>query len=205
MRIGPFRFAADDGKVRAQGYGRTDHLRCDHGRMSAPLAHPDLEWLYELWRAKRGSRVLPRRADLDALEIPVRLWPHIMVVAVIREGNGVRFRYRRAGGAFVVAFGRDPSGGYLDDTLPVRGGYRDYVIGLYTRVVARRHPSYSENTFTLAGQATPRLARRLILPLSNDGDAVDTLFTAHFFELPRAGQTLAEPESFLAGCEIDLQ
>ena len=152
-----------------------------------------------------GSRALPRRADLDALEIPVRLWPHIMVVAVIRVGSGTRFRYRRAGGEFVAAFGRDPSGGFLDDTLPVRGGYRDCVIGLYARVVLRRRASYSENTFTLAGQATPRLARRLILPLSNDGGEVDTLFTAHFFELPRAGQTLVEPESVVAGCEIDLE
>ena len=65
-----------------------------------------------------------------------------MVVAVIRGGDGVRFRYRRAGGEFVAAFGRDPSGGFLDEMLPVRGGCRDYrdaqaLAGLIIRVPPR--------------------------------------------------------------------
>jgi len=173
--------------------------------LSETLPHPDLQFLYELWSAKRNGKAMPSRSDLDPLEIPGRLWPHIMVVAVVRAGEHLRFQYRRVGGEFAAAFGRDPTGRFFDEVLPARGGYRDYVLNLYGRIVTRRSATYSENTFTLAGQATPRLTRRLSLPLSNDGETVDTVFTAHIFELPRStDQRPIEPSSFIEVRELEL-
>ena len=172
--------------------------------LTAAVPHPDLQYLYELWRAKRGARLMPTRADLDPVEIPGRLWPHLMIVGVERDGAKLRYRYRRVGGEFAAAFGTDPTGRYFDEMLPARGGYRDYVLGLYDRIVTQRKPFYSENTFTLAGQSTPRLTRRLSLPLSQDGESVDAVLTAHFFEHPRSERKPIDRESFTAANEIAL-
>jgi hypothetical protein len=37
----------------------------------------NLQQIYAYWQAKRGSRLMPRRADLDPAEIPPRLLPGI--------------------------------------------------------------------------------------------------------------------------------
>jgi hypothetical protein len=44
---------------------------------------------------------------------------------------------------------------------------------------------YTENTFALDGQAVPMLTKRLSLPLSNDGLAVDMALACHIFEYDR--------------------
>jgi hypothetical protein len=172
--------------------------------LTATVPHPDLQYLYELWLAKRGHRLMPSRTDLDPVEIPGRLWPHLMIVGVERNGAALRYRYRRVGGAFAAAFGSDPTGRYFDEMLPARGGYREYVLGLYDRIVTERRPFYSENTFALAGQSSPRLTRRLSLPLSPDGETVDAILTAHFFERPRSDRQPIDRESFSAAHEIAL-
>ncbi len=54
-------------------------------------------------------------------------------------------------------------------------------------MVTTRRPIYSENIFTVRGDASPKLTRRLILPLSRDGETVDMALAGHAFEydLPR--------------------
>jgi hypothetical protein len=47
---------------------------------------------------------------------------------------------------------------------------------------------YTENSFTLVGRGTEMLTRRVSLPLSSDGEAVNMVLAGHVFEhgkLPR--------------------
>lgn len=161
--------------------------------MADTIGDPRLQFVYEYWLSKRRGRLMPSRADLDPTELPVKLWPIIMLLDVVREGGRIRFRYRRVGGEFVREFGRDPTGGFLDEALPVRAGFRDYVVGMYQELVACRWPIYSENRFGLGGQLLARLTKRLSLPLSSDGTTVDMALACHVFEYDPS--VLSTPEA----------
>jgi hypothetical protein len=141
-----------------------------------------LEILYRYWAEKRKGRPMPARRDIDAVEIPVHLWPHIMLLDVLWDDGVPRFRYRRVGEVFWRALGQEPTGRFIDEILPATAGYRDYVTGIYREMAARRRPMYTENVFTLDGQRVPMLTKRVSLPLSCDGGKVDMVLAGHVFE-----------------------
>lgn len=144
-----------------------------------------LETLYRYWLERRGARAMPRRADIDPVAIPAAIWPHVMILEVIREGVKIRFRYRRAGAVFWRADGAEPTGRFIEEVLPMTAGYLDYVVAIYTEMIEAGRPMYSENFFTRDGQSVPMRTRRVSLPLSNDGAVVDTILAGHVFEYPR--------------------
>lgn len=149
------------------------------------IADARLETLYRYWLDRRGERAMPRRADIDPVAIPAAIWPHVMILEVIREGAKIRFRYRRAGAVFWRADGAEPTGHFIEEVLPTVAGYLDYVVAIYTEMTETGRPMYSENYFTRDGQSVPMRTRRVSLPLSNDGAIVDAILAGHVFEYPR--------------------
>ncbi|MBV8534497.1 MAG: PAS domain-containing protein [Alphaproteobacteria bacterium] len=167
--------------------------------MTHPIGDPGLAGLYRYWCGKKRGDALPRRADLDPTELPGTLWPTLMLLDVVRppssrpsaaetagdaaqrDGN-VRFRYRLVGTAFTHAFARDPTHEFVDEALPTRAGYRDYVVNLCLEVVRIRKPIYSENLFALDGQPMPMVTKRLSLPLASDGGTVDMVLASHAYD-----------------------
>ena len=130
---------------------------------------------------------MPSRTDIDPLEIKGAIWPHIMMLDVVCEGDTLRFRYRRIGAVFSGALGQDPTGKFIDEVLPDKTGYQEYILGIYREIVERRKPMYTENTFELTGQMLPMLTKRLSLPLSNDGFTVNMMLAAHVFQYDDCG------------------
>ena len=58
-----------------------------------PITDARLQDALDYWRLKSAGRSVPRRADIDPLDIP-KLLPHLMLV----EGSSVcRYRYRLIG------------------------------------------------------------------------------------------------------------
>jgi hypothetical protein len=157
----------------------------------------DFSILLDYWRSKRSGRLMPRRADIDPTELPGRLWPHLMLIDVVREEERNRFRYRLLGGDVIRAFGRDPTGEYLDEATSPDAVYRGYIIEIPNDVVGHRRPLYTVNVLTLPGQTVPMTTRRLTLPLSNDGATVNMLLSAHIYEYP-CGETRCLGTSILA-------
>lgn len=151
----------------------------------ATIGDARLETLYRYWLSRRGAHTMPRRADIDPVEIPAAIWPHIMILEVVRDGAAIRFRYRRAGGVFWRAGGAEPTGRFIDEVLPTVAGYLDYVVGIYAEMTQSGRPMYSENYFTRDGQGIPMRTRRVSLPLSSDGVVVDSVLAGHVFEYPR--------------------
>jgi hypothetical protein len=149
------------------------------------ISHADLDLLHQYWVSKKRGRAMPSRADIDPVELPGRLWPHLMLVDVVREDGAARFRYRHVGTAFTDAIGSEVTGRYFDDVIPTRGGYRDYILGIYDEVIRRRAPLYTENLFNFLHRAGPILTRRLCLPLSSDDVTVDIVFSSHTFDYDR--------------------
>ena len=150
------------------------------------LGHPDLELLHQYWVSKKRGRAMPSRADIDPVELPGRLWPQLMLIDVVRADGRTRFRYRHVGTAFTDAIGSEVTNRYFDEALPDRGGYRQYIIGIYDELIRRREPLYTENTFSFLHRAGPLLTRRLCMPLSSDGMTVDIVFSSHIFDYDRS-------------------
>jgi hypothetical protein len=146
------------------------------------IADIRLRALFSHWLSRRRGAALPRRADIDPVELPGEVWPHTMLLDVLRSPDGLRFRYRRVGAVFWRAPGQEPTGRFLDEVLPATAGYRDYIIGIYREMVERRSALYTENELTLQGQKAPMRISRVSLPLSSDGESIDMALAGHVFE-----------------------
>jgi hypothetical protein len=155
------------------------------------LLDQPLDGLYRHWLSKKRGRAMPCRADIDPLEIPGEIWPYTMLLDVVWTGASPRFRYRRVGDVFWRNSGREPTGRFIDEVLPERAGYRDYVLGTYEEMARRRLPMYTENSFTLEGRSTQMVTRRISLPLSSDGEAIDMVLAGHVFEHGKLARDIA--------------
>lgn len=150
------------------------------------IRHPLLRYLYDYWSQKREGRRLPRRSDIDPTELPAELWPHLLLQDVFINGDAVRFRYAVVGQHFRDQIGRHVTGTFSDVSLAPLGSYARYVIELFADSVRLAAPTYSENIFKPTGQRATTLTRRVILPLSENGETVDKVLSGHVFEFPSA-------------------
>ena len=152
------------------------------------IAHPSLRTLYDLWLRSRGERIAMRRADLDPTEIP-RLLPNL-ILSDVGEG-GRQIRYRLVGTEIVAAHGFDYTGKTVEQLTS--GPTLAYTYELYGLVVSQAVPVYSEGYFRWAGREH-RWTKRLHLPLTRTGTAVDMVLAGQVFEPPEnAGDELMLP------------
>ncbi|HUZ71694.1 MAG TPA: hypothetical protein VMU87_01805 [Stellaceae bacterium] len=152
------------------------------------IADARLAFLHQYWRGKKQGRSMPSPVDIDPAELPAVIQPNVMVLDVVGAADGPRFRYRRVGGVFWRAGGTDLAGRFVAEVLPVKAGYRDYVVGIYREMAETKRPMYTENVFILQhGQVDPMSTKRVSLPLSYDGTRVDGVLAAHVFDYGGAG------------------
>jgi hypothetical protein len=133
---------------------------------------PLLAALVDYWERKRGDRAMPRRRDIDPLDMPRPLLPHLDLVEF---GDGGRARYRLIGTALVDAMGRDMTGRFLDTVLS--GEHAAFVDRLYRDVQRACRPVYGLCRLGIGAGRTLRL-RRLVTPLSEDGSVVTMVLGA---------------------------
>jgi hypothetical protein len=141
------------------------------------LDDPRQRQMYDYWREKRAARRMPTRRDIDPVDIP-RLLPNIMISEAIPGPTGGRYRYRLAGTAVVNAFGRDPTGHFVDELT--NGAYRDFIIGLHRTVCEERRALFCESRY-LAQPELLMVVRRLLLPVSEDDDHVNQVISLLVF------------------------
>ncbi len=142
-----------------------------------PFTDPRLEQAYEYWRRKAAGRKLPRRRDIDPIEIP-KLLPDVMLVDVEPDG---RYRYRLIGTENTQAHGITATGRYLDEVLP-GPEYRNHVLALYDESVQKKQALYSECLFLSPERLAPeRHTKVLFMPLSEDGETVNMVFVLQIF------------------------
>jgi hypothetical protein len=146
--------------------------------------NPDRRWalLLEYWNrlAQRLSR-MPRRGDIDPLDLPVDLLPNVFLVDVVREAGAPapRFRFRLLGTAITARETVRP-GQFLDESL--KGKTPNDITPQYLACLERRvsirgtnlawdHPTKEFITYHV-----------MLLPLSSDGVEVDTLLGLAVYE-----------------------
>lgn len=172
---------------------------------SEQIADPLLRELYAYWQARRGTRFAPARRDIDPLDLP-RLLPHLLLTEVVTQaepdgGPQRRYRYRLAGTEVERHFGCSMGGRWIDELM--QGRYRGYVLDLYERLVASRRPIYSQSIYGRLGleRRAGMVTRRLMLPLSSDGETIDMVLSGQTFQQPGAAldaTVLAEQGDFEA-------
>lgn len=137
--------------------------------------------LYRYWRSLPQNLFAPSRRAIDPTSIP-KLLPNILLVDVVGAGP-YRYRYRLAGSDIEYHLGRKMGGRYVDEVMP--GDYGNYIISLYDLLVAQKRPIYSESEYSVGRSMQPSgsifRAKRLMLPLSADGQAADTILTGQVF------------------------
>lgn len=128
------------------------------------LPDPLLQSLYDYWLSRRHGHVAPDRRDIDPLDMPRTLLPHLLLVEL--EGAAPRVRYRLIGTEISTRYGEDFTGRYLDE---VSGPYyRDLLQGIYRRMREQVRPIYAEGLFYIGGTVIAKTCR-LYLPLAQDG------------------------------------
>ena len=146
-------------------------------------ANADRRWalLLEYWNhpAQRLDR-LPRRAEVDPVDLPAGLLPNIFLVNVVRaDGAPPRFRFRLLGSA-ITARERVRPGQYLDEYLTEKATddmARHYLDCLQRRVRVRHtnlawdHPTKEFISYHV-----------MLLPLSRDGAVVDVVLSLAIYE-----------------------
>jgi len=135
-----------------------------------------LEQLFEYWRGLRPGK-LPRKTDIELMEIGPSVLPHVFLVDVL-EG-GTRFRWRLIGTHIVRHAGSDDTG--LDLEISVAPAMRPTIIGHYQWVVTERRHLCHRGDFLGRDGRGYRYERLLMPVLSADGGAVDTVFGGAVF------------------------
>jgi hypothetical protein len=122
---------------------------------------PTITELHQYWLARRGERLMPRRADIDPAHIAALL-PHIALVDI--EHEPFRVRYRVVGTKMVEYCGHDFTGLYLDE---VKFSKPDELLALYRRAATERAPTFRSTNWRSPDGAFWAL-ENAILPLSED-------------------------------------
>jgi hypothetical protein len=124
---------------------------------------------------------LPRRTDIDLMEMNPVLLPHVFLVDVLEDSQ--RFRWRLIGKHIIRNAASDDTG--LDLEVSIAPSMRPTIIGHYQQVVRERRPLCHRGEF-IGQDGRVYSYERLLLPvLAADGRAVDTVLGGAVFEAER--------------------
>jgi hypothetical protein len=132
--------------------------------------HRDLARLLGYWRGKRGRRTLPRRADIDPLDLGFML-ERIALTEVHEEPR--RYRLRLVGTWWKRLVGFESTGMWLDDwPYP---NQRRMTFDSYEAVVAARRPLWTVRDVWMDDK---KLSHEILwLPLSEDERRISMIVT----------------------------
>lgn len=139
------------------------------------LQHPRLRDLYLLWHARRHGERVPLAERFHPRDL--RPWVANMVVMEIDGGRPV---YAYYGANLQKSFGVDLAGQGLEEVPP---GPREVLEEEYRQVCRSGLPRWRQYSADFRGRR--QTWERLVLPLSEDGDAVTRLLVAAFEVRPR--------------------
>jgi len=126
----------------------------------------------DYWHHLRGGRPMPARGEIDPTRIHALL-PYLLLVDVLRAPQD--FRYRLVGAEIDAISHRRFRGVRFSEVVHMRQGNRLWA--QYAEVAAERRPLWSEIPYVGADPFI-RHMQHILLPLSSDGETVDTVLAA---------------------------
>jgi hypothetical protein len=137
---------------------------------------PALLPIYRYWDRKRDGRRMPRRADIDPIELGPFL-SRLMIVDVTNDDR--RFVYGFVGTREVQVRRRDPTGHSVAEAF--MGSSREKAVANYERVVTTGQPLVSTGTVVTTEQRIDT-SQVIFLPISEDDQNVSQILVFTFFE-----------------------
>jgi hypothetical protein len=164
-----------DGHFAGRG-GRAAQAQIDavEVRLDDPDIDSDLKLAFEYWRLKCGGRLAPTRADIDPVDI-APLLPRVTLVDV--GTDPVDFRFRLAGTGLFKIHGAELTNKRALDLDPP--AYGALIHRLYCDALARRAPI--AHRLVIECQTRRSAYLRIILPLSEDNQAISRLMTVESY------------------------
>jgi hypothetical protein len=131
------------------------------------FCHPRIREIYEYWNGKRAGRAMPRRADIEPLDLPSFL-PGIVMVDVAYEPYSLI--YRLVGTREAEARGHNPTGKSVFDNWDGRS--QEDVLENYRLVIEKKCVLYDADR-SMDPERDWLEAGTVFLPLSDDGETVN--------------------------------
>lgn len=131
------------------------------------------------WDRLRGARSMPAPADIDPLDMPRHLLPHLLLLD-IEHRPALRFRWRLIGTHITKLVQRDRTGRYWDEIYDDQT--REMLATGPLWVIEHRRPVRLLGSAYYAGKHHVR-SESVDMPLSTDGETVDRLLTVTVYDL----------------------
>ena len=125
--------------------------------------------LYRYWDSRRGLQPMPRRGDIDPVDM--RAWLSRITLIEVANG-GEHMRYRVVGTEVVGLRGFDPTGWSVEAAFPREDA--DRVLSAYRDVISQKKPVFCHPAERTHQHRDP-VVGVMLLPLSNDGETVDQI------------------------------
>lgn len=154
------------------------------------IAHEDeiesaaIRALFRYWRSKCPEGGIPRRADIDPVDIP-GLMPNLLIVDI--ERDPFRVRYRLVGTRIVEMTGFEFTGKYLDEIA------LDSFEGLFEECYQAACEAKSAIMTRIRWSLSPDIVAEYdvcFLPLSDDGETVNMALSLECYESVERDYTL---------------
>lgn len=149
----------------------------DSAEFNRALANPDYEDLRAFlayWQSKQVDGGIPKRCDIDPVDIP-HLLPNVLMIDVLGQPP-YDFHYRLLGTTIVAMDGVDYTGSLLSDMVPSTDDFRhiwNHHLDAAAGRIALRHDTLR---WSRDGSRDHVDYVILLLPLRRHGDAIATLF-----------------------------
>jgi hypothetical protein len=148
-------------------------------RDAAELSAPRLKEALLYWQGKRAGRAMPARRDFDPVEVP-KLLPYVMLYDVLTAP--LDFRYRLIGTEARSLLSQDYTGKRFSE---VAGKGAGSVIWDNCEQVVRAKAPFSRAPPYIGPEPHLRNCENLLMPFSEDGDAVNLIVQVISFERRR--------------------
>ena len=156
-------------------------LRASHVGAPSEIADKRLLRLYEYWVEKRAGRCAPARRNIDPAEIP-DLLGFVNMFDVLDDPRD--YRVRLNGTEVAEMLGQEITGRLCSSVISGEDAVRCKTA--FDMCVDDCQPTIVETSMAFCGK--PHMAQTIIvLPLSSDGEKVDTIVTAHSYHYAQEG------------------
>jgi hypothetical protein len=147
----------------------------DPPELTVPILRPVLDY----WDRKRGTRAMPRRLDIEPLELKAFL-RHLFLIEPLAGGE---FRYRLLGSEITERYGRNSTGKTVREAYAKHPAVAEWITGLLLAAVTRKRPILASGPLRFMRKEHV-FSQSLVLPLSDEGDAVTMIFGASRYSVP---------------------
>jgi hypothetical protein len=151
-----------------------ERLSPEENEARIAACHPDIRVMVDYWRGKAGDRRMPRRVDIDPVDIKAFL-PRITLVDVVADER--RFVYRLVGTEEVASRGSDPTGRSVTDAYFASSAEESL---RYYECVARHAQPYCYRDDYYAPDGALEKQDVIFLPLSEDGETVNMILVFYY-------------------------